>query len=140
MISGKLRNELLERIAQLEFAPIKEGHQCGDADRLGDRAQKKHRILTLDLSERSRERILPLNHVQHCGGDLAFARYPRQNFSGFVRSLAPQRSKQGGPQTNCEAALNKPASCDGHEDSLRSRVGNMKSEDFVPVCLYPFVA
>jgi hypothetical protein len=87
--AGETRKEFLEWIVQFELASLKQSHQCRHADRLGDRAQEKHRIGVGRLSEGTRERIVPLNHVQHGGGNLAIACRPRESFNCLVHLLAP---------------------------------------------------
>ena len=89
MVADKLRKEFPYRIVQFELASLEQGHQGRHADRLGDRAQEKHRLCAGRFSERSREEALPLNHVQHGGGNLAIACRPRQDFHCFVHLLAP---------------------------------------------------
>ena len=55
MVADKLWKEFLYRVVQFELASLEQSHQCRHADRLGDRAEEKHRICAGRLCERTRE-------------------------------------------------------------------------------------
>ena len=49
------REELLQRIIELERTLVEERHQRRHGDRFGNRAQQKHRVLITSLAERACE-------------------------------------------------------------------------------------
>ena len=112
--------ELLHAVIELKLPLIEQGHDGRHVDRLGNGAEQEHRVARGRLAEVARERLVPLNHVQHGRVHLLRRRGPLEHFGRVIPPLPAQGREQGGSGRNGQGRPKKRAS-PHHTGSSASR-------------------
>ena len=102
--------ELLHAVVEPKLPLVEQGHDGRHVDRLGDGAEQEHRVARGRLAEVARERLVPLNHVQHGRFHLLRRRGPLEHLGRVIPPLPAQGREQGGSGRDGQGRPEKRAS------------------------------